>query len=271
MREPEEHEETTLRCHLGLFFTIFGLILAAATFLLIDQLIKSIYLGAGFLIAALAFSAVLCQVIGFWRERATRWYVVSVVVLYGVVNLLVWLVSSKDVDVAALEKRVSQLERENADLQQQVQKDKDNRTLLSFVGADIERTCKIFVSNTYFADEKASIECSPPDLINFGLALYDNIPKMNESYLNTIQAVKGVPEGNVDNCRKNRPTLGEWQSTSSTGQRTGGQLLCYIDSDKDSWVEWTDNKHKIYAFAIRKGDDIAALYDWWSRSWTTKA
>jgi hypothetical protein len=116
LREPEEHKESMPRCHWGLFFTIFGLILAAATFLLIDQLIESVYLGVGFLIAALAFSAVVCQIIGLWRERATRWYVVSVVILYGVVNLLVWLISAKDIDVVALEKRVSQLERENADL-----------------------------------------------------------------------------------------------------------------------------------------------------------
>jgi hypothetical protein len=270
LRDPEEHEERAPGFSWGLFFTIFGLILGAATFLLIDQIIESVYLGVGFLIAALAFSAVLCQIIGFWHDRTTRWYVVSVVVLYGIVNLLIWLISSKDIDVAALERRVSQLERENEDLRQQVQRDKDNNTLLSFVGEDIQRTCRIYVSNTYFADEEASIDCRPPDLINFELAIYSDIPKMDESYLNTIQTVRGIPEGNVENCRDNKPTLGEWQSTNSKGQRNSGRLLCYVDSDNDSWVEWTDNTHKIYAFAIREGKDIGALYEWWSRSWSTK-
>jgi hypothetical protein len=251
--------------------TIFGIILAIAPFLLIDQ-VDSIPKGIGFLIAALALTAVLYGVIELWPEKATRWYVISVVFFYAIVNLLVWFGNlPRDIDTASTERRVRQLEQENAGLRQQVQKDEAAGRLLSFVGKDIERTCKTFISNTYFNGEQAAIECSVPDILNFSLALFPDVSIMNEDFSSAVELAKGITKGDVENCERNKPTEGEWQSTTGAGQGKAGRLLCYLDDDKDAWIQWTHDGLKIYAFAYRDDANIEALYDWWSRTWSTKS
>ena len=222
-------------------------------------------------IGSLAFAAVLYQVIQLWEQKSTRWYVVSVIIFFALVNFLVWFNLPEDIDTASLQRRISQLEQENVSLQQQAQGDKAARALLSYVGKDIERTCKTFVSNTYFNGEEASIECSAPNILNFNLALFGDIPTMNEDFASAVQIAKGVTkDSNIENCGRNKPTEGEWQSPAGTGQRITGRLLCYVDDDKDAWIQWTQSNRMLYAFAYRDDANMAALYDWWSRSWSTR-
>jgi len=259
-----------LRIRWGLFGAIFFAVLAIAPFLVLDK-INSIPRGIGFLVGALAFTAVLYGIVELWHTKPTRWYAVSVVVFFAVVNVLVWLISPREIDAARLENKVNQLEQTNTGLQQKVRKNEAADRLLTFVGKDVARTCKVFVNNTFFVGEAAAIECSSPDLLTFNLALYDDLDTLNDDFTSAVGLAKGATKDNIENCRSKKPIDGEWRYKSDPQQPLAGRLLCYLDDDKDSWIQWTYNNHKIYAYAIRTGDNLGALYDWWSKSWSTKA
>ena len=259
-----------LRIRWGLFGAIFFAILAIAPFLVLDK-IDSIPRGIGFLVGAVAFAAVLYGIVELWHEKPTRWYAVAVVVFFAVVNVLAWLISPREIDVARLESKVSQLEQTNTSLQQKVHRNEAADRLLTFVGKDIARTCKVFVNNTFFVGEAAAIECSPPELLTFKLALYDDVDTLNDDFTSAVGLATGATKDNIENCRSKKPIDGEWRYKNDPQQPLAGRLLCYIDDENDAWIQWTHNDHKIYAYAIRTGNNLGALYDWWSKSWSTKA
>jgi type II secretory pathway component PulJ len=256
-----------------LYGAIFFAILAIAPFLVLDK-INSIPRGIGFLVGALAFAAVLYGIVELWRETPTRWYVVSVVIFFVIVNLLVWLISPRQLDVARLEDELSQLKRVNADLQQKVQKNAAADRLLAFVGKDIARACKVYVNNTFFVGESAAMDCTPaqpPELIRFHLAYFENLDQLNDDFSTAVGVAKNARKDNIENCKAKKSIDGEWRLRNDAAQPVAGRLLCFIDDENDSWIQWSYNNHKIYASAIYKGDNLGALYDWWSRSWSIKA
>jgi hypothetical protein len=245
--------------------SLFLAVLAVGPFLLVGQ-INSIPRGIGFLAAGLAFSVVLYQSIQLWRGVATRWYLVSVAVFVAILSLILWFFVPREGNTEALQRRLKA--------------DTDARVLLSFVGEDNARICKIFVNNTYFVGELSAIDCPLASLFFFNLALYDDIHTMNEDFSLAIDNIESVSSesvssgsvsfGSIEDCKVNRPTQGEWQSKSSGGQHTAGRFLCYLDKDGDPTIVWTYNDRKISAFATGRGD-MGALYDWWNKSWSIKS
>jgi hypothetical protein len=248
---PGRHR-TTLLFHVGRFSAIFVAVLGAGAAILADE-IDSIARGLGLAAVAFTLSLVIELAIPLWKDnRRAPLLLASIVIFYIALSLFAWFGFLKD--------RNPQLEPYAS-----------AQTLLSFVGKDIARTCKVFVNNEYYVGEKAAIECSPPDLLTFNLALFDDVDAMNEDFSNAIEPVEGVKTADVEDCKSGEPREGEWQSTTGTRQSTVGRFLCYVDNERDAWIQWTYNEHKIYAYAIRDDDNTRALHDWWNRFWSVKA
>jgi hypothetical protein len=252
LKDVQRRRQTTISFHVGRFFGILVAVAGVAAVALAGE-IDSIGRGLGLIAVAFTLSLVIELAIPLWPNRMVPFLLASIILFFVALSVFSWFIFLKDRDRPQLEPYTSA------------------QTLLTFVGDDIARTCKVFVNNAFFVGERAAIECSPPGLISFDLALFDSTEAMNEDFVNTAGSLQGLKAGDIEDCKSGKSIEGEWQSAADTRQTTAGRFMCYLDDENDAWMQWAYDDHKIYAFAIRDDNNASALYEWWNRFWAIKA
>jgi hypothetical protein len=106
----------------------------------------------------------------------------------------------------------------------------------------------------------ASKVCSADgDNVTVWYSLYDNQADMTTDYeeFTSDRDYKDTP----NNCSDDGFGQYRWNYENDD---PGGERSCYLDSDDQAWVEWTEENLLIYSFALRSDGDYAALSDWWA-------
>jgi hypothetical protein len=99
----------------------------------------------------------------------------------------------------------------------------------------------------------ASISCRPPDAGGLAYHLFESPTGLNAYMRDRLDF--------GDDGSK----CGEAASGSSSyrvGNETVGRLVCYLDGGK-AWIEWSNVKAIVYAYAYRDDADWQALFNFW--------
>jgi hypothetical protein len=142
------------------------------------------------------------------------------------------------------------------------------KRLKAFVPRDLGRCSTLLDEALYFEGELAAMRCDPRNLTALLAASYFDTKAMQEDYDRLTINVPFPITHNVENCRTNKPSEGEWRSASGI---SGGRLFCYFHRDDGhAWLEWTHAKYAIHVIVAADDNNMTALYGWWERTWSSK-
>lgn len=134
------------------------------------------------------------------------------------------------------------------------------QALLSHIPAEIRNTNRCDVPpRTAVFESFASlpyIRCTVRVGANNIYAIYyqvDSRSRMDAQYDGQVRRLT-LPSGSCDpDVTTTFTATGTYSAGSSSA--TAGRLLCYVDSDGDPWLHWTDNATNIYVHAYATGPD----------------
>jgi hypothetical protein len=134
---------------------------------------------------------------------------------------------------------------------------RDQEKLLSSVPDEIRPSCSADTTD-YFRTASAAIECEANDLDILRVALFKDTLSLNAFYAKARRGRK-IDSGTGTTCAEGTAEESWGFDGSPVAQ---GRYFCYVDNEH-AWIEWTQTKLRIYAYAVRGDDDLAALYKWW--------
>lgn len=109
-------------------------------------------------------------------------------------------------------------------------------------------------------DAIATMRCNPDPPVAFAFFdLFDNSESMNRAMDEYIGSRTGG-----SSCRSGS-YVGTWYR-GEEGSPTAGELLCYIDSDNEAVIIWTDWEVLVMGQMYRHARDIDPLYEFWAEN-----